>query len=1025
MALYPAAICFLVAILVIGVHSEVATFNMGGVTGNITFTSINGGVYTIVTALSGLAGTYSWGVHQFPMFYNIKSPCSAVGNVVHSFSDESGTLLSSVTNQPLTSTLNEPIVDRSLVLSSTTSGDRICAHIHRDTSDVMTAVAKFQEPFAGTIMLRQDASDSTAITTVFVDLYDTVMPIEAATYNWRVAEFTGDVDFDMSPEMICNQVISSEPYNPTNKDACNQTNLSNCSIGDLTGKFNALTVQPIHSIEKQFFDDTNLPLSGSNSVIQQILVLENGNARSCAYIRTLLSKQVTTFIDADNVQGLFNFRQNSPLDYTRVDIHLNNMQNLAGGYHIHEFPVPQRFSAEDQICSGDSVSGHFNPYNVEVGSTYPAPTTATLDMYELGDLSGKYGDFVGLDSVNETYMDWNLPLFGRNSVIGRSIVIHFSADGARWVCSTIGYPGEVKTVYGQFQTPVVGSIIFRQMADDPLSDTSVFIDVAYGNGSPATHDHNWHVHIAKVGGDMISDTGVCKSCEGHANPFNVYLDEYSNCNPNYPMRCEVGDLAGKHGRITIADSMNTKEGRFFATDVQLPLSGFGSIDAMSMVIHTPDAGAPRFACTDIHALEPKVICTSMWTDGPATGEMRFTQESLYDRTTSEIRMENLGMEAGGYHVHLLPVPMEADSPCSPASVQGHFNPFNSVIPTNGTDDMFEVGDLSSKYDSFAGKETFDRVYHDSNLYLFGPQSIVGRSIVIHRDDETASRWMCSSLEQKLPAGAFQIEVESKINSNTYSGYIKMSQVHYGTGLLSDTTIELSLAPIGDYVEDTEIAWQIISNYGFDKCVKNSDNSDKTYNPYVVDDSKESYNTECGLSSHVRCTVGDLTRKHGYFSTTLKRAIFNDVNLDLSGRAAVIGHDLYLTDASNNNIYCGILEPTYTSGKLTSLTFPQKDIKFDEYDFRKTISDNIASLEMWQIVATIEPVRAEREDCITVQFWILGENREQIVRDINDAEYEVGLGKYSQTDICNSAFCTVSSLFSIIMLIFSSIILKNP
>ncbi len=42
----------------------------------------------------------------------------------------------------------------------------------------------------------------------------------------------------------------------------------------------------------------------------------------------------------------------------------------------------------------------------------------------MGDLGGKYGTLVGLDNVTSTYADQNLPLFGPQSILGRSIVIH-------------------------------------------------------------------------------------------------------------------------------------------------------------------------------------------------------------------------------------------------------------------------------------------------------------------------------------------------------------------------------------------------------------------------------------------------------------------------------------------------------------------------------------------------------------------------------------------------------------------------
>lgn len=119
---------------------------------------------------------------------------------------------------------------------------------------------------------------------------------------------------------------------------------------------------------------------------------------------------------------------------------------------MHKFPVPQRQSADDQRCSVGNVGGHFNPYGVSISDS---PANGTEDQYEVGkdtlspvkilwllkisplsfmllgkgDLSGKYGK-ISTAKYSRIFDDWNLPLFGPNSVVGRSIVLHRS-DGSR------------------------------------------------------------------------------------------------------------------------------------------------------------------------------------------------------------------------------------------------------------------------------------------------------------------------------------------------------------------------------------------------------------------------------------------------------------------------------------------------------------------------------------------------------------------------------------------------------------------
>ena len=48
---------------------------------------------------------------------------------------------------------------------------------------------------------------------------------------------------------------------------------------------------------------------------------------------------------------------------------------------------------------------------------------------QVGDLSGKYGTFDSQAAVDQTYTDYNIQLFGPNSIVDRSFVIHKAAGG--------------------------------------------------------------------------------------------------------------------------------------------------------------------------------------------------------------------------------------------------------------------------------------------------------------------------------------------------------------------------------------------------------------------------------------------------------------------------------------------------------------------------------------------------------------------------------------------------------------------
>ena len=79
-----------------------------------------------------------------------------------------------------------------------------------------------------------------------------------------------------------------------------------------------------------------------------------------------------------------------------------------------------------------------------------------LPFLQVGDLSGKYGSLENKSSINETFTDLYAPLFGKYSIVGRSIVIH-RPTGARWVCASIGYPGPVIVANADFNGDVEGT----------------------------------------------------------------------------------------------------------------------------------------------------------------------------------------------------------------------------------------------------------------------------------------------------------------------------------------------------------------------------------------------------------------------------------------------------------------------------------------------------------------------------------------------------------------------------------------
>uniref|UniRef100_A0A8C8LQQ6 Superoxide dismutase copper/zinc binding domain-containing protein n=1 Tax=Oncorhynchus tshawytscha TaxID=74940 RepID=A0A8C8LQQ6_ONCTS len=136
-------------------------------------------------------------------------------------------------------------------------------------------------------------------------------------------------------------------------------------------------------------------------------------------------KEVSALVNMRGVKGYFLFRQDSPFEVTKLRVNLTNLGSRVGPYHIHHFPTPPMRSPPQTTCSNDNVGGHWNPFGMDTKDpTYPSGPGSTHDRYEVGDLSARHGSLKGKAVMEAVFTDFNLPLFGQNSIVGRSVVIH-------------------------------------------------------------------------------------------------------------------------------------------------------------------------------------------------------------------------------------------------------------------------------------------------------------------------------------------------------------------------------------------------------------------------------------------------------------------------------------------------------------------------------------------------------------------------------------------------------------------------
>ncbi|KAG0168917.1 hypothetical protein DFQ28_007362 [Apophysomyces sp. BC1034] len=118
-------------------------------------------------------------------------------------------------------------------------------------------------------------------------------------------------------------------------------------------------------------------------------------------------------------------------------------------------------------------------------------------------------------------------------------------------------------------------------------------------------------------------------------------------------------------------------------------------------------------------------------DPSVSGTVTFSQASENGPVSVNANLSGLKAGNHGFHVHEF-----GDNTNGCTSAGAHFNPKNK---THGgpTDEERHVGDLGNIKAGSDGKATLE--LKDSIIQLQGPHSIVGRTIVVHADEDDLGR----------------------------------------------------------------------------------------------------------------------------------------------------------------------------------------------------------------------------------------------------------------------------------------------
>ena len=505
---------------------------------------------------------------------------------------------------------------------------------------------------------------------------------------------------------------------------------------------------------------------------------------------------VAAKFNMNGVSGIITFMQSLTINnHTMITVSLSGLDQYPSEtfpWHVHNYPFTTQ---ERDPCSAGSVGGHFDPFMASSRPNSSTSCSSNRSLCEVGDLSGKFGPFNASSLVNKTYMDTYLPLYGVHSIVGRSVVIHRN-DGSRWVCANIEYPNDVTVAYSPFRKNVinggdiidkfhlVGNIFFIEPYS-PMSLTTVFVQLSYISASVNSTSHDWHIHNNTIGSD-----GKCSNAGPYYNPRNISTEDigYLFCKPSNQTACEVGDLTRKSSKLSFTNGHSV----FFYTDINLPvrINGLGeTIIGRSVVIHSENTNHAEIACANLLEYSPRIARAKFQEDG-VTGQIIFKQSSPFSPTIVRVQLNGLSSRAGDYHIHEFPVDeaIQGSSKCTGAG--GHYNPRNIIRNSSSptTFDAYEIGDLSGKFQGgLFGLNSINSNYSDPYLSLFGTESIVGRSVVIHHPN--GDHWLCTNIlydADSVTITADMVITATDTTNGTLQGRLVLTQL--ANDPYSETTI---------------------------------------------------------------------------------------------------------------------------------------------------------------------------------------------------------------------------------------------